>query len=143
MNMREEIKRCMTVLVQLADEADSQEIKQDIALLQGTLSQLITKLTERNAALAKQCRSRHSKPPKSTTAKGPQQRKQPASSTDTPKTQNDAEDRSQGQSRIMQGIQQSQSEPTLADQQRTLRGKIYGAQNRDVAFSKAAKAIAS
>lgn len=140
MDMREGIKRCLAVLVQLADEADSQEIKEDIALLQGTMSQLITKLTERNAALAKQCRSRHSKPPKSAPAKSPQQRKQPASSTDTPSAQKDAEDRSKELSSIQQGIRQA--DPSLADQQRALRGKIYGAQNDEVAFRKAAQAIA-
>ena len=42
---------------------------------------------------------------------------------------------------IMQGAQQA--DPTMADQQQALRGKVYGAQNDDVAFGKAAKAIAS
>ena len=40
----------------------------------------------------------------------------------------------------MQGVQQA--EPSLADQQRALRSQIYGAQNDDVAFRKAAKAMA-
>ncbi len=140
MDIREGIKRCLAVLVQLADEADSQEIKEDIALLQGTLSQLITKLTERNALLAKQCRPRQSKPPKSAPVIGPQQRKRPASSTDTPSAQKDAEDRSKELSSIQQGIRQA--DPSLADQQRALRGYVYGAQNDEVAFRKAAQAIA-
>ncbi len=140
MEMREEIERYLAVLVRLADEADSQEIMQDIALLQGTMSKLVTKLTERNAALAKQCRPRKSKPPKSAPVKGPQQRKHPANSTDTPSTQKGAEDHSKELSSIQQGIRQA--DPSLADQQRALRGKVYGAQNDDVAFRKAAQAIA-
>lgn len=141
MDMREEIKRCLAIWVQLADEAGSQEIKQDIALLQGTMSQLVTKLTERNAALAKQCRPRKSKPPKSAPVKGPQQRKRAPSSTDTPSAQKDAEDRSKELSAIQQGIRQA--DLSLTDQQRALRGYVYGAQNDDVAFRKAAQAIAS
>ncbi len=35
-----------------------------------------------------------------------------------------------------------QAEPTLADQQQALRGYVYGAQNDEVAFRKAAQAIA-
>lgn len=38
MEMREEIERYLAVLVRLADEADSQEIKQDIALLLGNVA---------------------------------------------------------------------------------------------------------
>ena len=140
MDKREEIKRCLAILVQLADEADSQEIKQDIALLQGTMSQLVTKLTERNAALAKQCRPRKSKPPKSAPVKGHQQRKRPASSTHTSNAQNRAEYRPETKSRIMQGAHQA--DPSLADQQRALRGYVYGAHNDEVQFEKAAKAIA-
>lgn len=140
MEMREEIERYLAVLVRLADEADSQEIMQDIALLQGTMSKLVTKLTERNAALAKQCRPRKSKPPKSAPVKGPQQRKLPASSTDTPSAQKNAENHSKELSSIQQGIRQA--DPSLADEQRALRQQIYGQQNDDVAFRKAAQAIA-
>jgi hypothetical protein len=63
----------------------------------------------------------------------------PPSSTDTPNSQNDSEDRSKAVSSIQQGIRQA--EPTLADQQQALRGYVYGAQNDEVAFRKAAKAI--
>ena len=140
MEMREEIERYLAVLVRLADEADSQEIMQDIALLQGTMSKLVTKLTERNAALAKQCRPRKSKPPKSAPVKGPQQRKLPASSTDTPSAQKNAENHSKELSSIQQGIRQA--DPSLADEQRALRQQIYGQQNDDVACRKAAQAIA-
>ena len=43
-------------------------------------------------------------------------------------------------SSIQQGIRQA--DPSLADQQRKLRGYVYSAQNDEVAFQKAAKAIA-
>ena len=140
MDMREEIKRYMAAMVQLADEADSQEIKEDIALLQGTMSQLVTKLTERNAALSKQCRPRKSKPPKPSPQKGPQKGNGGKSSTDSADAESDCEDHSKELSSIQQGIRQA--DPSLADQQRALRGKVYGAQNDEVAFRKAAQAIA-
>ena len=140
MSAREEFTRMMAWLVQNVDEVERDQIKADIALLLGTASHFVTKLADRNAALAKQCRSRKSKPPKASPVSGPKQPDKPQSTTDTPKTQNDAEGRSQGQSRIMQGVQQA--EPSLADQQRALRSQIYGAQNDDVAFRKAAKAMA-
>lgn len=139
MEMREEIERYLAVLVRLADEADSQEIMQDIALLQGTMSKLVTKLTERNAALAKQCRPRKSKPPKPSPASGPQKGNGDKSSTDSADGKNDSEDRSEQLSAIQQGIRQA--DPSLADQQRALRQQIYGQQNDEVAFAKAAKAI--
>ena len=140
MDAREEFTRLMAWLVQNVDEMESSQIKAEIALLLGTASHFVTKLADRNAALAKQCRSRKSKPPKSAPQSGPQKGSGGKSSTDTPNAQNDSEGRSQGQSRIMQGVQQA--EPSLADQQRLLRGKVYGAQNNDVAFAKAAQAIA-
>lgn len=141
MDIREGIKRCLAVLVQLADEADSQLIKQDIALLQGTLSQLITKLTERNAALAKQCRPQKSKPPKSAPVSGPQNGNGGKRSADRSDTQNDSEDHSKELSAIQQGIRQA--DRSVTDQQRASRQQIYGQQNDDVAFARAAKAIAS
>ena len=139
MEAREEFIRLMAWLVKNSDEVDSDQIKADIMLLHGAAGQLVTKLTERNAALAKQCRPRKSKPPKSAPVKGHQQRKRPAS-TDTPNAQNRAKDRLETKSRIMQGAHQA--DPSLADQQRALRGYAYGAHNDEVQFEKAAKAIA-
>lgn len=140
MDTREEIKRWVEMLSQLATESESKQIKADIDMLMGVALQLTTELTNRNAALAKRCQSRKAKPSKASPMKGPQQPNRPQSSTDTPKNQNDAEGRSQGQSRIMQGVQQA--EPSLADQRQALRGYVYGAQNDELAFGKAAKAIA-
>ncbi|MCZ8172996.1 MAG: hypothetical protein O9272_14780 [Brevundimonas sp.] len=140
MEAREEFSRLMAWLIENSDEVESDQIRADIMLLQGAAGQLVSKLAERNAALAKQCRPRKSKPSKSAPVSGPQQRKQPASSTDTPSSQKDAEDRSKELSSIQQGIRQA--DPSLADQQRAMRGFVYGAQNDEVAFRKAAQAIA-
>lgn len=140
MDIRDEIKRCLAALPQLAAESESKQLKADIDMLLGVVLQLTTELTNRNAALAKRCHSRKVKPPKSAPVKGPQQRKQPASSTDTLIAQKDAEDRSEELSSIQQGIRQA--DPSLADQQRALRSQIYGAQNPKVAFRKNAQAIA-
>lgn len=139
MDARDEIKQGLMLLAQLAAESDSETIKQDIDLLIGVTLQLIAKLTNRNAALAKQCQPRKAKPPKASPVSGPKKPKPQQSSTDIPKTQNDAEDRPKTKSRIMQGAHQA--DPSLADQQRELRHQIYGAQNDDVAFAKAARAM--
>jgi len=140
MNAREQIKRAILLLPKLAAESESKEVKADIDLLMGVASQLVTILVSRNDALAKQCRSRKSKPPKPAPQKSPQTQKPKPSSTDTQNTKNDIEDRSKAVSSIQQGIRQA--EPTLADQQQVLRGYVYGAQNDEVAFRKAAQAIA-
>ena len=141
MDAREEMRRWLALLVQMADGAESKTIKQDADMLLAVASELTGKLAARNTALAKQIRPRSTKPPKASPASGPQKPEQSNSSTHTPSAQNEAEDRSKEFSKIQQGIRQA--DPTMADQQRALRGKVYGAQNDDVAFGKAAKAIAS
>lgn len=140
MEAREEFSRLMAWLVENVDELESSQIKAEIALLLGTASHFVTKLAERNLALAKQCRSRKSKPPKSAPVNGPQKQGGGKRNTDSPDTSNDSEGSSKGLSAIQQGIRQA--DPSLVDQQRALRGKVYGAQNPDVAFQKAAQAIA-
>jgi hypothetical protein len=140
MDAREQIKRAILLLPKLAAESESKEIKDDIDLLMGVASQLVTVLVSRNDALVKQCRSRKSKPSKPTPQKQPQQQKPKTSSTDTPNSQNDSKDRSKAISSIQQGIRQAEPSPT--DQQQALRGYVYGTQNDEVAFRKAAKAIA-
>ena len=140
MDTREQIKRAILLLPKLAAESESKEIKADIDLLMGVASQMVTALVSRNDALAKQCSSRKSKPPKAAPATGPQTPKPKTSSTDTPNSQSNDKDRSKAVSSIQRGIRQA--EPSLADQQRALRGYVYGAQNDEVAFRKAAQAIA-
>lgn len=140
MDTREQIKQAILLLPKLAAESESKEIKADIDLLTGVASQLVTVLVSRNDALAKQCSSRKSKPPKAAPAKGPQTQKPKPSSTDTPNSQIGDKVRSKAVSSIQQGIRKA--EPSLADQQRALRGYVYGAQNDEIAFRKAAKTIA-
>ncbi|MCZ8321760.1 MAG: hypothetical protein O9296_09280 [Novosphingobium sp.] len=141
MDAREEIKRGLLLLTQMASESDSDTIKKDIDLLIGVTLQLVAQLSSRNAQLSKQCRKRSAKAPKASPQRASQQRKQRQSSSDKQATQDRAEAQPQTKSHIMRGAYQADS--SLADEQRALRQQIYGQQNRDVAFAKAAKAIAS
>lgn len=136
----EELKRWIATVVQNAGKANAKRLKQALEAMLVGAGQIGDILSSRCTALARQCRPRKAKPPKSAPARGPQQRKHPASSTDAPKPQNDTEDRSKELSSIQQGIRQA--DPSLADQQRALRSQVYGAQNPEVAYRKAAKAIA-
>lgn len=139
MDAREEISRWLALLVQLSNDAESDQIDGDIKMLTGVTLQLSSELAKRNTYLAKQCSPRKSKPAKSAPIKVPKKEKGDQSSTDTPQQQKGAEDRSKELSAMQQGIHQA--DPTLADQQGALRGYVYGAQNDEVAFRKAAKAI--
>ena len=139
MDAREQIKRAILLLPKLAADSESKEVKADIDLLMGVALQLVTVLVSRNDALARQCRSRKSKPPKPAPQKQPQQQKPKQSNADTQSGNNGSEDRSKALSSIQQGVRQAEPSPT--DQQQALRGYVYGAQNDDVAFRKAAQAI--
>jgi len=141
MEAREEFTRLMVWLVQQVDEVDSEQLNADIALLLGAAGRLTTVLADRNKALAKQHRSRKAKPPKPSPVSGPKKGSGAESSRDSPDEDAGTEDRSKRLSSIQQGIRQA--DPSLADQQRALRQQIYGQQNDDIAFAKAAKAIAS
>lgn len=135
----EEMRRWIATVVQNAKTADAERLKQGSDAMLAGASQIGGVLQNRCTALSKQCRPRSAKPPKASPQSGPQQEKGTDSSTDTPNAENDSEDRSKVQSRIMQGVQQA--EPTMADQRRAALNKVYGAQNDDVAFQKAAQAI--
>lgn len=141
MDAREEAKRWLAVLLDLADEAESKTIKQDVDILLAVASALSGKLAVRNAALARQIRPRSAKPPKASPAKRPQQQKHDPSSTDTPSDQTGAEKRPEELSHIQQGI--LQAEPSLKSQGQALRQQTYGADTDEKMFRQAAKAIAS
>lgn len=141
MEAREEFTRLMVWLVQQVDEVDSEQLRADIALLLGAAGQLTTVLANRNTALTRQHRSRKAKPPKSSPARAPKQQNDTQRSADSSGKGNDAEGRSQGLSRIQQGI--IQADASMADQRRAVLNKVYGAQNDDVAFRKTVQAIAS
>jgi hypothetical protein len=141
MDAREELKRWIAMVVQLSAEEDSKTIKHDIDLFLSVAGELSGKLAERNRALAKQCySSSKAKSPKPSPQKAQKEPDPSQSSDDTPNSQNDSEDRSQERSEQLSQKQQSQPSPT--DQQGKLRGYVYGSQNDEVAFRKAAKAIA-
>ena len=141
MDAREELKRWIAMVIELSSEEESPIIKQDIDLFLSVAGELSGKLADRNTALAKQCSSSsRAKPPKPAPQKAQKQPKQELSTADTPQPQNDSEDRSQ--ERSGQSLQKQQAELSPTDQQRALRGYVYGAQNDEVAFRKAAKAIA-
>ena len=144
MDAREELKRWIATVVQMSTEEESQVIKQDIDLFLSVAGELSGKLADRNAALAKQIRPRSKasapKPSKPSPQKAQKEPEASPSSIDTPKPQNDTEGRSEERSGQLQ--QRQRSEPSPADQQRALRGYVYGAQNDEVQFQKAAKAIA-
>lgn len=143
MDAREELKRWIATVVQMSAEEESKVIKQDIDLFLSVAGELSGKLADRNVALAKQIRPRSSasapKPSKPAPQKAQKQPEPSPSSDVTPASQNDTEDRSQ--ERSGQLSQRQRSEPSSVDQQRALRGYVYGAQNDEVQFQKAAKAI--
>ena len=135
MDAREELKRWISMVVQLSSEEESKIIKQDIDLFLSVAGELSGKLAERNTALAKQCSSSsRAKPPKPAPQKAQKQPKQELSSDDTPKSQNDSEDRSQ--ERSGQLAQKQQAKPSPTDQQQALRGYVYGPQNDEVATAR-------
>jgi hypothetical protein len=144
MDAREELKRWIAMVVQLSAEDESQVIKQDIDLFLSVAGELSGKLADRNVALAKQVRPRSSASAPKPSKPAPQtaqNKPDPApSSDDTPEPENPAQDRSQARSGVSAQKQKAQQSQT--DQQRVLRGYVYGAQNDEVAFRKAAKAIA-
>ena len=140
MNAREQIKRAILLLPKLAAESESKEVKADIDLVMGVVSQLVTILVSRNDALAKQCRSRKSKPPKPTPQKTAQTQKPKPSSSHTQNSKNGSEDRSKELSSIQQGIRQADT--SLDDQQKQLRNFTYGQNDDERSFRLSAKAIA-
>ena len=123
----------------MAPEADSEQVKLAMDIFLAGASQLGTIFQQRCHQLATQKQPRTAKPPKAAPQRGPQQPKRTHSRTDTLKPKNDAEGRAKELSSIQQGIRQA--DPSLSVQRRAALGKVYGAQNDDVAFRKAAKAI--
>jgi len=144
MDAREELKRWIATVVQMSAEEESKVIKQDIDLFLSVAGELSGKLADRNVALAKQIRPRSSasapKPSKPAPQKAQKEPEPSSSSDDTPESDKDAEARSQ--ERSGQLSQRQRSEPSPVDQQRVLRGYVYGDQNDEVQFQKAAKAMA-
>ena len=135
------LRDAVIAVIDMADDASNDNVKLAMDVLLAGTSQLGTIFQRRCVQLANQKQPRAAKPPKPAPQKSPQTQKPKPSSTDTQNTKNGTEDRSKAVSSIQQGIRQAQPSPT--DQQRALRGYVYGAQNGEVAFRKAAQAIAS
>ena len=141
MDAREELKRWIATVVQMSAEEESKVIKQDIDLFLSVAGELSGTLASRNTALARQIRPRSSaKPSKPSPQRAQKEPEASPSSDDSPASQNAAQDRSQ--ERSGQSQQKQQAHPSPTDQQRALRGYVYGDQNDEVAFRKAAQAIA-
>lgn len=134
------LRDAVVAVVEMADDANSDQVKLAMDILLAGTSQLGTIFQRRCVQLASQKQPRAAKPPEPAPKKQPQQQKPKPSNADTPHSKNDNEDRSKAISSIQQGIRQA--EPSFADQQQAMRGYVYGAQNDEVAFRKAAKAIA-
>jgi hypothetical protein len=134
------LRDAVIAVIEMADDASNDNVKLAMDILLAGTSHLGTIFQRRCVQLANQKQPRAAKPPKPAPQKTAQTQKPKPSSTDTQNTKNDIEDRSKAVSSIQQGIRQA--EPTLADQQQALRGYVYGAQNDEVAFRKAAQAIA-
>lgn len=134
------LRDAVIAVVEMANDASNDNVKLAMDILLAGTSQLGTIFQRRCVQLANQKQPRAAKPPKPAPQKQPQTPKPKTSSTDTPNSKNDTEDHSKALSSIQQGIRQAQPSPT--DQQQALRGYVYGAQNDEFAFRKAAKAIA-
>ena len=141
------MKRWIATIVQNAADEDSKLVKADIDLFLGAAGQLTGVLSSRYETLAKKYRPNRPKPPKLAPAKPLQPPDSRQSSADTPKAKMDAQgakNRPDRMSRIQQGIQQGAQKAQQAPKspQQALLRQVYGAQNKDVAFAKAAKALA-
>ena len=143
MDAREEMKRWIATIVQNAANEDSKLVKADIDLFLGASGQLVGILSSRYETLAKKYRPNRPKPPKLAPAKPLQPPESLQSSADTQKARMDAQDaqkRPERKSRIQQGINKAQQMPKSPKQ--ALLRQVYGQQNKEVAFQKAAKALA-
>jgi hypothetical protein len=133
------LRDAVIAVIDMADDASNDNVKLAMDILLAGTSQLGTIFQRRCVQLANQKQPRTAKPPKPAPQKQLQTPKPKPSSTDTPNSQSDSKDSSKALSSIQQGIRQA--EPSQTDQQRALRGYVYGAQNDEVAFRKAAQAI--
>ena len=141
MDAREEISRWLALLVQLSSEAESDQIDGDIKMLTGVTLQLSSELAKRNTYLAKQCRPNKPAISQKAPQKGPQKQKGADSSNDASGGEDGSQKQPEELSSIQQGFRQADLGPGEAH--KSALNKLYGAQNNDVAFRKAAKVIAT
>jgi hypothetical protein len=134
------LRNAVIAVIDMADDASNDNVKLAMDILLAGTSQLGTIFQRRCVQLANQKQPRAAKPPKPAPQKSPQTPKPKPSNADTPNSKNDTEDRAKALSSIQQGIRQADA--SLDDHQKNLRHFTYGAQNNEVAFRKAAQAIA-
>ncbi len=141
MDAREEISRWLALLVQLSSEAESDQIDGDIKMLTGVTLQLSSELAKRNAYLAKQCRPNKPTISQKAPQNGPQKEKGADSSADASGDEEGSQKKSEKLSSIQQDLRQADLSP--GNEHQSALNKVYGAQNDEVAFRKAARTIAT
>ena len=137
MDKREEVRRWVAIVMQDASDQDVDAIKEDIDFLLGASAGLIGVLSSRYDALRQKSHSRRSKAPKKAPTKPYRGPNAPKTKRDSSGPQKSAQGRPQELSHIHQGILQASKSA-----QRSLRHEIYGPQNGEVAFARAAKELA-
>ncbi len=146
MDIREELKRWMVVLIQTANESDSKDIQKDVKLFLDGAGQLSDILAKRNESLGRQCRPRKKSPAPPDPTKHQKQPAKPKRDDDTTRTENGDKGRAQELSRVQQGIRQAMAkrDKQHADQsspEQQLRRQTYGTMDDDKRLRVAAKAL--
>lgn len=137
MDMREEMRRWVSIVMQEASDQEVNSIKEDIDFLLGASAGLIAVLSSRCESTRKKSRRTRPKAPKKAPTKTHRGPNAPKIELDSAKPQKSSQGRPQEVSRIQQGILQASK-----SQQRALRHEIYGPQNREVALIRAARELA-
>lgn len=142
MDIREEMKRWLAVLIDAASDSDSKLIQKDVELLLDSAGQLSGMLASRNESLRRQCRPRKASPPSPAPIKPHRTPAKPDRSDDTPSAKFGAEGRAKELSRVQQGIQQAlyQRRSPMSDKQ-ALRQQIYGPMDDDKRLRLVAKEL--
>lgn len=142
MDIREEMKRWLAVLIEVANDSDSKQIQKDIKLLLDGAEQLSGMLANRNETLRRQCRPRKASPPSPAPAKPQKPPAKSDRSDDTPSAPTGAEGRAQELSGVQQGIQQalSQRRAPISGKQ-ALRQQTYGGMDSEKRLRLAAKEL--
>lgn len=132
MDIREEMKRWMMVVIQAANDSDSKDIQKDVKLFLDSAGQLSDILAKRNESLGRQSRPRKASAPSPAPSKPQKQPAKPDRSDDTPNPESGAKDRAQELSGVQQGIQQAlRQRPVPMTDKRALRQQTYGGMDDD------------
>jgi hypothetical protein len=146
MDIREEMKRWMMVLIQSANDADSRDIQKDVKLFLDGVGQLSDILAKRNESLGRQCRPRKASIPRPAPTKHQKQPSKTQSTDDTDGTESGAKGQAEELSHIQQGIQQAlakgaEQQVDQPSSEKLLRQQTYGTMDDDKRLRVAAKAL--